>query len=472
MKHTLLSISLLGLAWPSAFGLSVSSTPGSLAASLGELSAGETELTVTGSIDARDLSVLKQLPPSVKKIDLSQTRIEGYTGEADGFPGHNFFAAGEIPAMTFFGSQAETILLPSNVSTIGEGAFANSSVQEMTLPAGVKSLGEYAFYGCRSLVSVALPSTVASLGRMAFADCNHLQQASFAGNALKRLPDKTFMGCWDLSSFTLPAGVRSLGSEVFSGTTIEELDLSKVTSASEYALSGMSRLETVRLNPKARYDDGLLAGNGRLKTVEGVPAELPALFIALSQGTQLEGIMTGTEKLGDYALAGNRATSIVLSADLKEIGKGAFAGMTDLTLIDVRNLDRNIPATDPDAYTGDDPASVTVYVTTESLDTWKEDTFWGRFKVTDDISGIAVAEASDAIGISLTGTRLKVTAPSAIASCVVYDLKGNVLLNVASRAATLENDLNSLPADGMVVVAVRCADGSARTVRLMSVKNG
>ena len=54
----------------------------------------------------------------------------------------------------------EKIDIPSTVTEIGEGAFANLNIGSIVIPEGVVSIGDGAFSGCQNLDSISLPSTL------------------------------------------------------------------------------------------------------------------------------------------------------------------------------------------------------------------------------------------------------------------------------------------------------------------------
>lgn len=70
------------------------------------------------------------------------------------------------------GSCAESVVLPSSLTEIGEEAFAgNTGIHDLVLPDSLQAIGERAFHGCSGLAQIYIPESVQSIGLEAFRDC-------------------------------------------------------------------------------------------------------------------------------------------------------------------------------------------------------------------------------------------------------------------------------------------------------------
>lgn len=66
-------------------------------------------------------------------------------------------------------SNLKEIVLPPNISSIGEGAFGRTGFERIDIPEGISSIGKEAFARCNNLIRVSLPSTMQTIGNYAFA---------------------------------------------------------------------------------------------------------------------------------------------------------------------------------------------------------------------------------------------------------------------------------------------------------------
>lgn len=88
-----------------------------------------------------------------------------------------------------------SVILPSQLTTIGKFAFSNSSsLTEIVIPENVSEIKQGAFRYCSSLVAIHLPNSLTTLGTTVFSNCS------------------------SLTMIDIPAGVSNLGSNVFQNT--------------------------------------------------------------------------------------------------------------------------------------------------------------------------------------------------------------------------------------------------------------
>ncbi len=159
---------------------------------------------LTGNIHIPEgLTVLNNsFAPSMtaKVVNVPQgiTKVTGLGGQ----PASIVFPEGvkEIGYRAFaeMGSLQGDIRLPSTLLTLGNEAFANTSISHIILPEGLELIQSGCFYQCCYLQdTLTIPSTVMQIQSHAFCDCEKLE-AVILPVALEEIKDRAFAGCRSL----------------------------------------------------------------------------------------------------------------------------------------------------------------------------------------------------------------------------------------------------------------------------------
>ena len=90
----------------------------------------------------------------------------------------------------------------------------------------VWSIGAWAFEGAASLESVTLPSDLYTLGNGAFRGCSGLTALPTLGSQVSVIPEQCFYGCTGLETVSLPGTVCALGSYAFGACGLEQITVS------------------------------------------------------------------------------------------------------------------------------------------------------------------------------------------------------------------------------------------------------
>ncbi len=173
-------------------------TPGTLSDKIfdaGQRPAFVIKLTVTGTLNDDDFTCMRETMTSLVDVDLSG--ISNTTGV--NFKGKNNLVK---------------ILLPENLTSIGEGAFYGCSLTSISIPNSVNSIGYEAFNSCSSLTSISIPNSVNSIEGWAFVGCSSLTSITI-GNSVTSIGDYAFYSCSSLTSISIPNSVTSIGDGAF-----------------------------------------------------------------------------------------------------------------------------------------------------------------------------------------------------------------------------------------------------------------
>jgi uncharacterized repeat protein (TIGR02543 family) len=95
-----------------------------------------------------------------------------------------------------------SVTMGTNVTSLGDGAFASTSLTRVTIPNSVTSLGDYVFYGCGSLTNVIIGTNVTSIGQQVFQSCTSLRSITIP-NSITNIGDYAFDDCTSLSAITV-----------------------------------------------------------------------------------------------------------------------------------------------------------------------------------------------------------------------------------------------------------------------------
>ena len=260
-----------------------------------------TQLTITGTMDARDFLFITDKLNELTSIDLSQVTITAISQEKPLYSTVTIYRANEIPRTAFFGKKLTSVTLPATLEGVGFAAFAGCDrLRSVTLPATVTHLDDYAFAGS-GLTSVVVPATVASMGKGVFARCESLTSATMQGAILG---DFCFLGDVNLSQVTLGPAVSYILKAVFSGCT---------------------SLTAINIDPAChinRIDDEAFINSG-LASID------------------IENLGVGT--IGDWAFAQTQLLSMQLPTGMTQLGEGALAHNPQLTSVILPGARRNGP---------------------------------------------------------------------------------------------------------------------------------
>ena len=281
-----------------AGAITVSSTAGALSSQVTDGSS-VTELTVTGTMDARDFLFIAENMPNLETLNLSGVEIEAYSSSTPVFTTIIDYAADEIPPTSFHGmKKLSSVTLPSSLQSIGMSAFGGcTELISITWPDALTTIGAYAFNGT-GLTSVDIPASVTRMDEGAFARCTSLMNVIVNGDVVGEF---AFLGDTELSDVQL-YGATKIGKGAFNGCT----------SLTELTIDDPSLL--------TKIDDEAFINSG-LTTLQ------------LSD-------MESLDSMGNWAFAGSQLDNVEFPSSLTHMGEGAFFYDTMLTTIDAPDLTR------------------------------------------------------------------------------------------------------------------------------------
>ena len=283
-----------------AVSKTVNLTAGTLATVLTPIELGSvTNLTITGTMDARDFQCIRDFMPSISDLNISNVSIVAYTGTS----GTSFlttnYAANVIPDFAFcrlfptlFVCPVKSVSLPTSITAIGFVAFGYTALTTIAIPASVTAIKDGAFAKCTQLSSVSLPSSLKTLEKTAFGYCQSLTSITLP-TTLVTLADSTFKGCTSLTSLTIPNGVTVIGNSLCRGcTSLNAVTLpNAVTSIGKSAFLG-TKISSISLpNSVSAISDSAFYNCTSLASIQvanATPVDLsgsPAVFTGVNKTT-------------------------------------------------------------------------------------------------------------------------------------------------------------------------------------------
>lgn len=155
-----------------------------------------TDITISGTMDARDFNTLKWNFRKLENVDLTEVEILEYSGTNGTVEGYSYsYSANELPLGSFFYWQShylrtfpselfdegmpslKSVKLPSSIKSIGRNALARAyNLKEIIIPEGVEVIGNFAFNLCFSLEKIYFPQSIKSLGLWSFTSTDNLKE--------------------------------------------------------------------------------------------------------------------------------------------------------------------------------------------------------------------------------------------------------------------------------------------------------
>ncbi len=208
-----------------------------------------------------------------------------------------------------------TIPTDGSVTAIADNAFSgNVGVKKLVIPDAVVHIGANAFYGCSELTEVNVGNGVKEIGFGAFQECGNLMSVTI-GRSVETIGDMAFYGCPNLLEVCNLSSL-SLGGEAMQMTYLTFF------AVNVYGEGGQSCIVTVD-DDFLFFDDGSSASLLRYtgtKTNVTLPANCNGRNYAIHK----------------FAFEGNEELfGVVIPDSVTAIGESAFAGCTNLNLLDM-----------------------------------------------------------------------------------------------------------------------------------------
>ena len=257
------------------------------------------------------------------------------------------------------GQALKKIIIPGYVKEIAPDAFSyNTTLEEVVMEDGIEKVGDRAFKGCTALKEISFPDSVTSIGSSCLRDCSNLIEMKLSKNIIT-IPDHFCRNNWNLTNIEIPEGVTKIEYKAFSGCSkITLLSLpSTLQTIDGTALENMTNLTEINIpssNEYLKFNDGLLLSKDGTK--------LYYALLSLQTITIPEGVTT----ISGEIFAGSKATKVKIPNTLTGITGVLFNGMNYLTKIEINEDNPNYKLVDGNLYSKNGETLIKYIVTNET----------------------------------------------------------------------------------------------------------
>jgi Listeria/Bacterioides repeat/Listeria/Bacterioides repeat/Listeria/Bacterioides repeat len=301
-------------------------------------------------------------------------------------------AIAEIGARAFYRCAKLDIAIPTNVSEIGEKAFAETGITTINIPDGVNvgsrafanceqatsivvgnianDITENLFYGCLRVITLDINPGVNVVGDSAFEGCAALETIS-STTQLTTIGSRAFVNCTKLTGIGDTTSLNTVGASAFEGcTSLGTVDIREVTNLGNAAFknSGLTAVifseELIEIPAYAFYGTMLtvltmpasvriigtsafeicsqletvtIPVDNMLETIESSAFYSCARLKTLNIGTAIRNAentaYAAKLSIGERAFENSAITSLYLPSSVQVVGAGAFRGCSQLTTL-------------------------------------------------------------------------------------------------------------------------------------------
>ncbi len=421
-----------------------------------------TELTVTGTIDARDFAFMRDSLSVLSVLDISSTSIEFYIGTDGTSEGNYLYLANEIPFNSFYNASTRTsklsiteVYLPATITLINDMAFYYCSGLRKVLfaaPSQLTTIKAYAFGGCNSLDEVVLPESVTYLGDGAFYNTYHFTfnisaAVTYIGNQALALVKNEISVDPDNPNYKSIDGVLYSKDEKKllqcpsekEGAFVMPLNVESVERA---AFISCRFLTSITNSPNlTRIEDYAFYLCSYLSSYEipiGVTAIEPYTFAGCNRLASIS-IPNTVLSIGNSAFwSCVTLTSISIPNTVTSIESGAFNNCTGLTSFYANPIIPVDLSASPNVFQNVDKSNCILYVPSGSLSDYQNATEWKDFLFIEETPTSVLDLTKNDLFVSVQNRQINIRGVYPGEQASVYNMMGSVIFRQIAGSERVE----------------------------------
>ncbi len=232
-------------------------------------------------------------------------------------------------------SQQKKVTIPMGVKHIAQSLFwDNKNIEEVILPDSLITIGGDAFYYCTNLKAINLPISLERIGNNPFTGChqlvisNHSKAFKFVNNVIYDKDMEIAIHCnlWaKIDNLVLPETIKTIGKHAFHKCNgIKQITLPRsLINIENNPFSECTNLKLINLSMNIVIEDGIIYNKSKTKILACLKNELLDLYR-----------FTSTERLIGKNVFYNcdRLTRIIIGSNIIKIPYNPFSNCKNLTL--------------------------------------------------------------------------------------------------------------------------------------------
>lgn len=297
-------------------------------------------------------------------------------------------------------------------------------------------VGDYMFYNCKVLTTLRLPENSISIGNSAFADCDRLSVIAIP-NSVKSFGIKSFANAISLLRIPMPEYLTTIGDMAFMGCNgITELTLPEcVSSIGDGIVNGCQNLSQIDVE----------VGNSHYASKDGVlyDSDFHELLIFPVNHEKTEySVVDEVTSIAPYAfLNAKKLTTVNLPSTLASIGKDAFIGCVNLSMLQVKAL--NPPICQNDCFENVSKTRCELQVPLGCRSYYWVAPVWSEFnRIVEGFTGIENVE-SNGVYISVQNGSINISGCPQDVVVRIYQTNGTLVFNSKTQNGFLQFTPNS-----------------------------